>query len=191
MIKMFYEKTEQFIKDTLGDIGRTKHLLRTVYRLKILKPDADEVLCISAVAHDIWRRDKSYNTDEKIKQSKNGFLDKEFLTKHQNESAKVTGEFLESIGADQHMIQRVKMLISKHERGGNTDQNLLKDADSISFLENQIDNFMGKVNSMGKDKVREKIDWTFERITSNKAKEIARVRYEEAIKRLDESKDKF
>jgi hypothetical protein len=42
------------------------------------------------------------------------------------------------------MIERVMMLVSKHEVGGNDDQNLLKDADAISFLENQIDVFLTK-----------------------------------------------
>jgi hypothetical protein len=37
--------------------------------------------------------------------------------------------------------------------------------------------------------VREKIDRMFHKITSDKAKEIARARYEEAIKKLD--KDEY
>jgi len=79
------------------------------------------------------------------------------------------------------------MLISKHEEGGNDDQNLLKDADSISFFENNVPLFLTKhVSEVGKEKVKEKFDWMFNRITSEKAKQIARQWYEEAIKKLDE-----
>jgi hypothetical protein len=78
------------------------------------------------------------------------------------------------------------MLVSKHEVGGNQDQNLLKDADSISFLENNVDNFVSKkVSETGKDKVRDKFDWMYNRITSETARQIARPWYEAAIKKLD------
>ena len=78
------------------------------------------------------------------------------------------------------------MLVSKHEEGGNDDQNLLKDADSVSFFETNISLFLTKhVQDVGKEKVREKFDWMYKRITSEKAKQIARPWYEEAIKNLD------
>ena len=77
------------------------------------------------------------------------------------------------------MIERVKMLISKHEVGGNDDQNLLKDADSVSFLENNVDHFINNlVSETSKEKVKDKFDRTFNRITSQQAREIARPRYE-------------
>ena len=83
------------------------------------------------------------------------------------------------------MVEKVIMLISKHEVGGNDGQNLLKDADSISYFENQIQHFLtAKVADVGKAKVKEKFDWMFSRITSNKAKDIAEPMYEAAINRL-------
>jgi len=77
------------------------------------------------------------------------------------------------------------MLVSKHEIGGNDDQNLLKDADSISFFENNVKYFVGrKVNETGKEKVRDKFDWMYHRMTSERAKEFARQLYVEAMKKL-------
>lgn len=77
------------------------------------------------------------------------------------------------------------MLVSKHEVGGNDDQNLLKDADSISFFENNVDHFVNKkVGETSKEKVKDKFEWMFNRISSEKAKQIARPWYEEAIKKL-------
>ena len=84
------------------------------------------------------------------------------------------------------IIERVKMLVSRHEEGGNDDQNLLKDADSVSFFETNISLFLTKhVQDVGKEKVREKFDWMYNRITSEKAKQIARPWYKEAIKNLN------
>lgn len=94
-------------------------------------------------------------------------------------------EFLRKHGADKNLIDRVRMLISRHEEGGSEDQNLLKDADSISFFENNVDYFLTKkVLEVGKEKVREKFDWMFNRITFDKAKKIAKKMYQEAIRRL-------
>ena len=77
------------------------------------------------------------------------------------------------------------MLVSKHEIGGNDDQNLLKDADSISFFETNVDYFVSMaVSEIGKEKVKDKFDWTFNRITSDKAKQFAQQLYQEAIKKL-------
>lgn len=79
-------------------------------------------------------------------------------------------------GAEDGFINKVKMLVSKHEVGGNKEQNTLKDADSISFFENNVDYFIEKLSiEIGKKEVRDKFDWTFERITLNKAKEIVRL----------------
>ena len=73
------------------------------------------------------------------------------------------------------------MLVSKHEIGGNDDQNLLKDADSISFFENNVEYFVGRtVSETGKEKVKDKFDWMYNRMTSEKAKQFARQLYAEA-----------
>jgi len=83
------------------------------------------------------------------------------------------------------LVNRVKMLVSRHEEGGNDDQNLLKDADSISFFENSIPIFLAQhVNESGKDLVKKKFSWMYDRISSEKAKQIVRGWYENAIIRL-------
>ena len=188
MTDKFYKKVEQFVIDTFTEAGNDrgiKHFLRTVHWVKILKPDADEALLISAVAHDIERGFRNHQTYDRIKKADKGFRSDEHLIHRQNEGAKIIGEYLQQIGSDKKMIERVKMLISKHEVGGNDDQNLLKDADSVSFFENNVEYFVNKkVDETSKDKVKDKFDWMFNRISSEKAKQIARPWYEEAIKKL-------
>jgi len=182
-----YDKVEQFVNDSFKKVNDTlgfKHLQRTVYWVKQLNPNADESLLTAAVSHDIERgfRNPNYTT---IKAK--GFKDVEHLTYHQEESAKIIANYLHEIGADRDFIERVKMLINKHEVGGNDEQNLLKDADSISFFENNINHFLtNKVLETGKDKVKEKFNWMYDRITSPQAKEITKKWYQDAIERLND-----
>ncbi len=188
MNQNLYKKAEQFVIDSYTKIGKTsqiKHFERTVYWLKQLKADADEALLISAIAHDIER---AYRKEDMLEKKRTiSYADPKFFRPHEERGAEIMAEFLEKNCAEQKLIERVKMLISKHEEGGNDDQNLLKDADSISFFENNVPTFLTKhVSEVGKDKVKEKFDWMFNRITSEKAKQIARQWYEEAIKKLEE-----
>jgi len=77
------------------------------------------------------------------------------------------------------------MLVSRHEIGGNADQNLLKDADSISFFETNVGYFVSRtVIETSREKVKDKFDWTYHRMTSGKAKQFATPLYQEAIKKL-------
>jgi hypothetical protein len=183
-----YKKVERYIINQFTEAGGKEginHFLRTVHWVKILDPDADEALLIAAVAHDIERGFRNHAAYDKVKISDKGFRSDAHLAHHQQEGARIIGEYLQEIGADQGTIERVSMLVSSHEIGGNDDQNLLKDADSISFFETNVDYFVSKtVSEIGKEKVKDKFDWTFNRITSGKAKRFATPLYQEAIKKL-------
>jgi hypothetical protein len=183
-----YQKVEQFVVKSFKKAGKKpyqiKHFKRTVYWLKQLKPDAGEALLISAIAHDIERAFRQKDLIEKKRTAR--WSANEFLRPHEERGAEIIAEFLKNEGATPELVERVKMLISKHEEGGNEDQNLLKDADSISFFENNVAHFLDKyVREDGKEKVREKFDWMYTRITSEKAKQIATAWYEKAIKDLE------
>ena len=175
-----YKKTEQFVIDSFtkaNDSLGIKHSLRTVYWMKKLNPDAEEALLISAVAHDIERAFRS---------SGKGFSEGDHLKHHQEEGARIMGDFLEKNGSSKAFIDKVKSLITRHEAGGDSDQDMLKDADSLSFFENNAVAFVNeKAGKMGKEKVKEKFDWMFERMTSDRAKQIAKPLYEEAIRKLE------
>ena len=187
MTQELYKQAEQFVIDSFNKAnksGQIPHFLQTVHWIKVLKPDADDALLISAVAHDIERAYRKQDMEEKKRLY--SYTDPEFFRLHEERGAEIIGDFLKQQGATAEIIKRVKMLVSRHEEGGNDDQNLLKDADSVSFFETNISLFLTKhVQDVGKEKVREKFDWMYNRITSEKAKQIARSWYEEAIKNLD------
>ena len=180
-----FTKVKKFVKESFRKCGfkeQIKHLERTVYWVKKLKPNADEALLIAAFVHDI---ETAFAWKKLQKNYKPKFVDKNRLKKHQKEGAEIIGEFLEKQGANPEMVNRVKMLISKHEEGGNEDQDLLKDADSISFFENNVDMFLKIAKKAGKEKVRQKFYWMYNRITSKKAKDIAKPWYRKAISDLN------
>lgn len=185
-----YSKVEYFVTDAFTKEGvvdhSVKHLQRTADWIKSLRPDADDALMISGLAHDVERALRDEETYKQIKNNEHGFTDKDFLRMHQERGALLVADFLETEGADKELVTRVKKLISKHEEGGDEDQNLLKDADSLSFFENNIPVFLNKkIGETSKEKVQNKFDWMYERITSEKAKEIAKPMYEEAIRKLE------
>jgi hypothetical protein len=179
-----YNQAEKFMVDSFTKVGKEKgipHLLRTKHWLLELKPDADEAFCIAAVSHDIERAFRNPNND---KAKTAGFLDDFFLRYHPEKGAEIMGEFLKAKNADDVLIKRVKHFISKHETGGDDEQSLLRDADSVSFFENNVGTFVKSADEIGKEKIKEKFDWMFGRITGEKAKEIARPWYEEALGKL-------
>lgn len=182
-----YNKVEQFVIDSFNKAGKTdqiKHFIRTMDWLKILRPDADEALLIAAVAHDIERAFRQQDIIEK--KITLGFASPEFYQLHEERGAKIIADFLKLQNINDAFIERVEMLVFKHEEGGNDDQNLLKDADSISFFENNVSLLLEKKSlEISKEKVREKFNWMFNRITFIEAKKIAQPFYEKASNDLN------
>ena len=176
-----YRRVEQFVIDAFGP-GHPilTHLQRTVHWMLELNPNADDALLVAAFSHDIERAwSNEYFGVQQIE------LTREYLSEHQNRSAEIMETFLTGSGAPTRVIQRVKEIISKHEIGGNDDQDLLKDADSLSFLENSIEIFLNEaMPKLGFELVKRKFDWTFTRISSEKARHIALPLFQEARERL-------
>ncbi len=178
-----YKKVKCFVRNAFGKRFGMVHFERTAYWIKKLEPDADEALWIAAIAHDIERAFRPSGGEQTIREKETGYHHIDYLRHHQEEGAKIIESFLAQNGADQKLIDLVKMLISRHEEGGTRDQNLLKDADSISFFENNISYFLEhKIHEAGKENVVEKFKWMYQRITSKKAKKIAEPYYEKAMK---------
>jgi hypothetical protein len=181
-----YNMAEKFVIDSFTNVGKTqgiKHFLRTVYWLKELEPKADEALLIAAVAHDVERAFRKTDQLERIE--KKGYTAVEVLRPHEERGAEVIADFLKKQNASSQLIEKVKMLVSRHEEGGNNEQNLIKDADSISFFENQTKHFLTVlVKQDGKEKIKEKFDWMYNRIASEKAKQITQPLYKKAIDEL-------
>jgi len=180
------DKIKQFVNKSFGkDVNEkgVKHFERTVYWIKQLKSDADEPILIAGYAHDIARAFRDTGTTETFKNKE--FNDLEILRDHQEEGAKIISEFLENEEYNKEFINRIYNMIRYHEEGGNEEANLIKDADSISYLENNAVKHIKLVGELGKDRIRNKIDWMYKRISSEKAKLLAEPYYKEAINLLN------
>ena len=183
-----YEKVEGIVTERFIQADKEPVLLhsrRTVYWLLQLKPDADEVLKIAALAHDIERASPPV-LEPMVGASAKGWLDPEFLRRHSEKGARIIGELMDGLKADPGTIEQVKLLVAGHEFAGTEAQNVLKDADSVSFFENNVGKFVQlNAKKFGKKKVRAKFEWMYGRITSETAKQIVAPWYHRALEQLD------
>lgn len=172
-----YRKVEKFVDESFS-IGRHQH---SAVHCKLaadavldINPSADETIVIAALAHDI---DRAFN-DRPMKDDE--YSDIDYLKAHQETSADIIKNFLLKQGVEKQFSDKVWHLVSKHEEGGDNEQNLVKDADSVSFFRGG--NTASIVEKYPGVHIRGKIDWMFNRITSNKAKELVKDLYEKDIK---------
>jgi hypothetical protein len=62
----------------------------------------------------------------------------------------------------------------------------MMDADSVSFFETTAENFVTtKAQVEGYEKIKEKLDWMFNRISSDQAKDVAEPHYKKWITELE------
>ncbi len=155
--------------------GKQKsHFERAVFWIEQFISECSDAHKVAAYAHDIERafRDKS-------KPAPASFLDPTFLKEHQESGAQIMRNFLEKENQTEGFINSVTHLISRHEEGGDTEQNAMKDADSVSFFETTAENFViNKVKTEGYKTIKEKIDWMYDRISSEQAKQAAKPHYD-------------
>jgi hypothetical protein len=178
-----FEKTTAFVDQSFG--GKQKaHFERTVYWLETLLPDHTEAHSVAAYSHDIERAFRDENTN-----APDDYLDSEFLRHHEERGAEIMKEFLIKEKQSENFIKTVTHLISRHEEGGDREQDVLKDADSVSFFETNAEMFVTKkAPAEGYDKVKAKLDWMFNRISSEDAKAAAQLNYEKWIDELEKYK---
>jgi hypothetical protein len=160
------------------------HMMRAAYWVRKLDPKADEALIIAALAHDAERAFEKNRKPPKDEETVD-WDDVEYSLWHGKRSAEIVSEFLRNKGASEELIREVGRLVSVHELGGDRSSDLLKDADSISFLEVVAPQFISWVPKRYSAKdVKKKLDWMFGRITDPKAHRLAKPFYHKAIKKL-------
>jgi Domain of unknown function (DUF4202) len=161
-----------------------RHLARTLDWLLVLDPDAGEGLRIAAVVHDIERAFPSDDDPYDPQADPDGDAYNEW---HQQRCARIAREWLGEQGAPQELVRQVGDLVAVHESGGWPEADLLQAADSLSFLEVQVDLFLGMVASGGlpHDRAVDKLRFMDERIRVARARELAAPLLEAALARFD------
>jgi len=156
------------------------HLLKSLDWLDRLAPDAADAVRLATLTHDMKR---AFGGPDAIAIKLN---DRAYEEAHSNRSARIVGEWLRANGAPEELANDVEALIRVHEWGGSPDANLVQAADSLSFLETNIDLMLGfaRTGKYPAADVAHKIDAMYERIQVPAATALARPMWERAKLRL-------
>ena len=174
----FLNKTIEYVDHLFGN--KDQHFVRALYWLNQLEPNVDEAVKIAAYSHDTERAICAYDIGALL-------LDPEALRKHQDNGAVEIYNFLLREEANPEFALKVKNLISKHEDGGTDEQNLIKDADSISYFETNSVKHAGWTDKFSKEEIKAKFDWMYNRISLDKARDIAKPLYEKVLNLLEKT----
>ncbi len=107
-----------------------RHAKNTVKWVKKLNQREDPLLELAALGHDIERALKTRKAKREDFESYDDYKDA-----HAQYSARIIAEIMKQCGWDRASIEKVSRTVALHERGGNLEADLLKDADSLSFFE--------------------------------------------------------
>jgi Domain of unknown function (DUF4202) len=156
------------------------HLLKTLDWLDRLQPEAPEAVRLAALMHDMER---AFGGPDAIPIVMNS---REYEEAHSNRSARIVGAWLREQKADEELVVRVESLIRVHEWGGSPDADLVQAADSLSFLETNVELMASFIESgkHAKPVIAAKIDQMYERIRVPEARTLARPMWEAAVARL-------
>jgi hypothetical protein len=174
----FLNKTIEYVDYLFGN--KDQHFVRALYWLCQLEPNADEAVKTAAYSHDTERAICAYDIGAFL-------LVPEVLRKHQENGAAEIHSFLLREGASPEFALKVKNLISKHEDGGSHEQNVIKDADSISYFETNSVKHAAWTDKFSKEEIKAKFDWMYNRISLDKAREIAKPLYDKVINILEKT----
>ncbi len=154
-----------------------EHLRRTRDWLLELDPAASEALRLAALTHDIERHFPGGPSADLSKAPEEDF---EYRRVHSERSAGFVADRLRAEGAAEGLVDEVVRLIHLHEFGGDREADLLQAADSLSFLEVNID-LPAKWAAEGLCSFERGLDqhrWMYERIRVPQARELAKPLYD-------------
>jgi hypothetical protein len=158
-----------------------EHLLRALEWVDRLAPGSREAVRLAALTHDMERAFPGPDSPAMA-----SLDDPVYERLHSERSARIVSEWLLEQGADESLVRDVEVLILAHEIGGSHEADLVQAADRLSFLETNIDLFLGFVRS-GRftiEDVRTKFEHSYHRIQVPGAKALALPLYEKADARL-------
>ena len=131
--------------------------------LLVLEPDASEALRLAALTHDMERHFPGGPVPDLTLPPE---ADVAYRREHSERSARIVGEWLRGEGAPETTIAEVERLIRLHEVGGDHDADVLQAADSLSFLEVNVDvpYAWARRGDCDLERARAQHAWMFERI---------------------------
>jgi hypothetical protein len=162
------------------------HLIKALEWLDRIAPDASEAVRLATLTHDMERAFPGPDQPV-VEKIDGGKIEAAYNVLHSERSARYVGEWLREQSADGALVEEVENLIKVHEVGGWPEANLVQAADSLSFLETNIDLFlnMARTGKRTLNEVMVKFYTTLHRIQVDHARELALPMYEEAKERVE------
>jgi hypothetical protein len=146
------------------------HAENTLAWVLKLMPEADEALQLAALGHDIDR------AVETLRVRKNRFPSfDEFKAAHASNSADILGSILEECGVEEAITKEVCRLVRLHETGGDERSDILKNADSLSYFENNVPLYFVR---NGRLETKRRAAWGYARLSPQLRPIVALFRYE-------------
>jgi hypothetical protein len=137
--------------------------------LKLL-PEADVALKVAALGHDIER------AIETRRVQKNRFRSfDEFKAAHASNSAEILRSILGECGVDEHVKIEVCRLVRLHETGGDERSDILKNADALSYFQDNLPLYFARNGWM---ETKRRAKWGYARLSPQLRQIVARFRFE-------------
>lgn len=158
------------------------HLVRSLEWLDRIAPGSREAVRLATLTHDMERAFPG--PDQPVAKRLD---DPVYNRSHAERSARIVGAWLRGQQADDEIVREVEELIRAHEDGGWPEANMVQAADSLSFLDTNIELFLGFVRSgrFAASEVRTKFEYSCDRIQVPHAKALALPLCEQACRKLD------
>jgi hypothetical protein len=174
--------------------GRSaEHLLKAEEWLRRIDPDASQAMLLATLTHDMER---AFPGPDRPKQDPSlGPDDPLYNQAHSERSARIVSDFLREHHAPETLVEDVARLIYVHEIGGWPEADRVQAADSLSFLEVNVDFFLNSIGTSQigwtPDTVRAKFDWMYYRIQIPEARDLATPLYELALHKLNKKEEEM
>lgn len=157
------------------------HLLRALEWVDNLAPASSEAVRLATLTHDMERAFPGPDSPQIT-----ALDDPHYNQLHSERSARIVGAWLRRRRAPHELVHEVEQLILAHEDGGWPEADLVQAADSLSFLDTNVELFLGFVRSgrFPASDVRWKFQHTYDRIKIPRARSIALPLVNDAFARL-------
>lgn len=172
------ERFEKIKKEILQTLKKSPFEMENIHAKTVhkwvlkLKQNADELLQLAALAHDIDRA----ITGIMEKHLKDYSKIDEFKKEHAMRSAQFLSEIMKRHNYSENEINKVRSLVENHEVGGDKEMNILRDADSIAYFEHNIPVYLKHTS---RDRTKGKIQFMYKRIPKKIQKIVKDLIYED------------
>jgi hypothetical protein len=148
----------------------SRHLTQSLVWLDRLFPGSREAVRLATLTHDMERAFPGPDMPPIVQLN-----DPAYYRAHSERSARIVGAWLREQAADARLVSDVEALVRVHEVGGWPEANQVQAADSISFLETNVDLFLGfgRSRKYAWPDIKTKFQWMYDRMQIEPAREAA------------------